>query len=353
MSRRATGRNARRAVLAGLLAVAALNGLLVLAVETTRPEWRDPEFGVKLKLLRARAAEEPDRPLVVLLGSSRAALGFRPDALGEGGETGPVVFNGALAGAGPLLELLVLRRLLDRGIRPAAVLVEVMPPLLNQPEGIPEANRLPLERVCLGDLGVLRRYWPDPDPRLREWFGGRLAAWHTHRFALVSLVHPDLLGWDARQDRWNGLDRHGWLPDPRPRVSREEYERGAEFARREYEPCLRAYRIAPDADRALRELLTTCHREGVSAHLLCMPEGADFARWYPPGALDTFRAYMDGLCREYGLRWTDARTWIGREAFTDSHHLLAAGAEQFSRRFGREVFATGWVDHRVSGGRGR
>src|SRR5947209_4973159 len=41
---------------------------LALVMESWRPELRDPELGRKLALLRARLAEHPDRPLLLMLG---------------------------------------------------------------------------------------------------------------------------------------------------------------------------------------------------------------------------------------------------------------------------------------------
>src|SRR5207245_1345658 len=74
---------------------------------------RDPEFAAKLERLQARRAEAAGRPLVLALGSSRMAFGLDAASLsGDGDGQGALVFNFALLGGGPLLNLVVLQRLL-------------------------------------------------------------------------------------------------------------------------------------------------------------------------------------------------------------------------------------------------
>jgi hypothetical protein len=304
-------------------------------VERWCPEIRDPEYGHKLARLRARAAAEPGCPLVVVLGSSRAALGFRPDALPTG--AGGPVFNLALAGAGPLTELLCLYRLLDEGIHPAGVVVEVMPPLLHQEKPWAETTRLSVERLGRRDLHRLRRHAPHAGRLRRQWFAARLTPWYSHRFGLLSRLAPRWLAWDARQDRWQRLDSAGWMPYPRPAVKAEEIRRALQFARREYTPCFERFHITANADRALRELLAVCRREGIGVRLVTMPESSKFRSWYPPGAGPALATYLGGLSREYGMAWIDARTWVPDEYFVDGHHLLGDGAAVFAERFGREA----------------
>src|SRR5690349_6658622 len=87
-------------------------------IETRRPEFRDPPYWVKHRLLRRRLAEGPSRPvLVVMLGSSRTAFGFNGQALeaplGEALGRRVVVFNLGIYGAGPINQRVFLRRLLD------------------------------------------------------------------------------------------------------------------------------------------------------------------------------------------------------------------------------------------------
>src|SRR5215207_5629846 len=64
--------------------------------EFARPELRDPEYVHKRERLRDRIRENPGRPLVLLLGSSRIAFGVRTELLQVNAApvTGdPMVFN--------------------------------------------------------------------------------------------------------------------------------------------------------------------------------------------------------------------------------------------------------------------
>ena len=78
-----------------------------MAVETRRPEWRDPEFHHRLKRLVKLARWEREqghaRPLVVILGGSRPQMGLSPEHLGLGaGPTDPLVFSLTQSGTVPV-----------------------------------------------------------------------------------------------------------------------------------------------------------------------------------------------------------------------------------------------------------
>src|SRR5262249_15783281 len=72
---------------------------------------RDPEYGRRADHLRQRLAENPGRPLVVVLGSSRIGAGVSPaewEAMRPGTATDPLFFNMAEVGGGPFIPLLTL-----------------------------------------------------------------------------------------------------------------------------------------------------------------------------------------------------------------------------------------------------
>src|SRR5262245_61227406 len=120
MSGRRRTHSPRAALAVGVfLALAATLGMAA-AMETVRPEWRDPEFGRRLASLRDRQPE--GRPLVLFLGTSRTQNAIDPAAMEFPDEPGaPRVFNCGHSAARPLQVLLNLLRVLDAGIRPAAV----------------------------------------------------------------------------------------------------------------------------------------------------------------------------------------------------------------------------------------
>src|SRR5258708_3955324 len=140
----------------------------------SRPEIADPEFGRKLVDLRTAIGRQPGRPVVLMLGSSRVATGFRPDSLprheGYAGRD-PLVFNFAQVGSGPEMAHLSLQRLLDSGIRPDWVLVEFWPPTWGTERSLKEfADQINVG--CLDTEGVrlLARYVTKPRRLWRTWW---------------------------------------------------------------------------------------------------------------------------------------------------------------------------------------
>ena len=107
------------ALASGLLAFAIASAALAMAVETRHREWRDPEFGHRLLLLRERKAEAANRPLVLVVGSSRVQQGIDPAAMGFEDEPGePLVFNFGYRGASPIAAARNVFRVSMRGCGP-------------------------------------------------------------------------------------------------------------------------------------------------------------------------------------------------------------------------------------------
>jgi hypothetical protein len=100
---------------------------------------------------------------------------------------------------------------------------------------------------------------------------------------------------------------------------------------------LRNFRIGVLSDQLLGRLLDDCRRADVPVLLILMPESPAFRAVYPPGAIHQLADYLGRLHREYAVPVLDARTWVGEDGFWDGHHLLPAGAAEFSRRLGREA----------------
>ncbi len=174
---------------------------------------RDPEYGTKTVFLRHLQARSPGRPLVVVLGSSRCSYGIRPDAFlaaERDDPTSPIVFNLALFGSGPLMELLCLNRLLADGIRPDVVLVEYWAPSLEQEDDWAEEKRIDPSRLSWVDVRLLSRYWSDPQGLRRQFEEERLEPFFSYRFAIVSRLAEAWLPVALRRYHpWNSMDAYG------------------------------------------------------------------------------------------------------------------------------------------------
>jgi hypothetical protein len=307
------------------------------------PEMCDPAWTFRLGRLRERLAEAPGRPLVVLLGSSRAANGISPADLGIGDSRGPVVFNFATLGGGPIRELLTLRRLLAHGIQPDWVVVEVFPAFWMD-KGLYEERSPILEADAhLSDLPVLRRLYGCA----WESFSGTLEANLlpiVHYRTEVLLAYTPLLvprtaenaiGW-ARA-HWCTLDPSGWLPIAWQRVYGDQLSSNLAAARRLTRPILDELVVTDNADWAIRALLRECRTRGIRVAFLYLPEHSVLRSWYPPRARALVHGYLAGLCREHGVSTIDARDWLDDDCFQDFSHLHPLGARAFSARFGREA----------------
>ncbi|HEV7224492.1 MAG TPA: hypothetical protein VGN42_17420 [Pirellulales bacterium] len=312
-----------------------------IVMDRIEPALRDPEYGRKLALLKARVAEAPQRPLVLILGSSRAGLGMLPDefAIDDADGHEAMVFNFALTGSGPIRELMALRRLLAAGIRPRQVLVEIHPLLLHGGPGFGELADLDAGRLDWPDVKLLGRYVERPGALQGKWLRARLAPCFGQRFCWLHYLAPSWLAADSPLFIWNQLDLRGGLAIELPREDDDQTERRIADSIREYALAFEEYRITERPDRALRELLVNCRSEGIDAALFLMPERNRFQAAYPPHARREIESYLATLRDDYGCRVLDATQWCGPNDFLDGHHLLAQGARRFSRRFGAYLLA--------------
>lgn len=323
----------------GLLLVVAAQIGLGVAVEMVRPEWRDPEYGHRLRQLRALRDAHPGRPLVVAVGSSRTQMGVSPAAMGfRDGTDSPVVYNFGQAGAGPMRVHLTVSRLLDAGVRPDYLLVEFFPAALAA-DGSAEVQLADhTARLGLADLGRLAPYCDDPAALRRAWVANRVAPWHTYRRVLLSHWRPRWLPPNEQLAyQWDGLDPWGWTPYPAA-VSAADRASGLGRTRREYADRLAGFRVGAVSDRLTRDLLTRCRSAGMSVAFYRMPESPAFRSWYGAGVEAAATAYADSL----GVPVFDAAGGFAEDEFADGHHLLPAGAVRFSRRLAVEHLR-GWV----------
>jgi hypothetical protein len=333
----------RSALLAALLAFVALQAGLAVAMEGWLPELRDPCYVYKAARLRRRITSARPRPLtVVMVGSSRTAFGLKGGAveqrLGEELQTPVALYNFGLIGAGPLRELLTLRRLLADGIRPDLMLVEVHPCLLAG-GGPREVRQLMDGRVFRRELSFLTRHGaPGPELR-RNWWLAEAVPWYAHRFAIVSRTVPTLLPWQLRQDLFWAADNSGSIESPLPPPTPEVRRRALDQARREYYAVLQDFHLGNGPTQAMREILEICKREHIGVALVWVPEGPVFRSWYSPQAEARTRRFLKECNRTYGVPLIDAREWVPEEEFSDSHHLRSPGARRFTERLAREALS--------------
>src|SRR5262249_35084465 len=155
---------------------------LAMSVETIKPEWRDPEYGYRLKQLRQWRLEAPDRPLVVVFGSSRTQMGICPAAMGFPDRPGsPVVYNFGYPAGHPGRAWLQFMRLVDAGAKPDIVLFQLAYLELSGPVSgilVPQSWG---SRMNAGDCERLAALGSVPAARFGEWASARIGSWSESR----------------------------------------------------------------------------------------------------------------------------------------------------------------------------
>ncbi len=318
---------ARLALVWGVGLFLVLNFALVIALETVRPEWRDPEFGHRLRLLQADA----QRPLILAIGTSRTQNAIAPAAMGfPPGRGAPRVFNFGQSAATPLKELLTLRRVRDAGIKPAAVLVELFPPGLAVNSPAEDDFRDRAARLSLKDLRHLAPHTTNPATLRKTWFAARAVPWYTQRQVLMSHARPRWLPWSMRIDfQWDSLDADGFQPVPG--LPPERTAALTALARREYSGAFAGFQPGKVSERAVRELVAVCRHDAIPVAFFIPPISPVFRAAFAPGVLAASDAYLHNLGRELGVAVFPARDDLQESDFMDGHHLLQHGAEAYSR----------------------
>ena len=102
-------------------------------IETRYPQWCDREYEVRRETLNERIAKGPDRPVMLVVGSSRVVVDFMPEILppmwtAEGKQA--IVFNYSHFGAGPNMNMIQVHRALRDGVNPRWVVFELVPGFL-------------------------------------------------------------------------------------------------------------------------------------------------------------------------------------------------------------------------------
>jgi hypothetical protein len=338
--RRRMAARSRSALLWGVATFILSQLALAVAIEDWWPELRDPHHALKEQRLyqRLSASSSPPRT-VVMLGSSRTINALRGQQVEQalsGPDGTPIVFNFGIPGAGPLTELLTLRRLLAHGIKPDLLLVEVLPALLAGQSQTAEVTRMDAGRLWHDDLPLVERYLPNAGLRAGWWQSWPIPC-HSHRFALLSAVSPGLLPLEQRLDWFQAIDDSGWCAPPNPDHSAARRRFATDRAHGEYSHYLDGFRLGGSSPLALRELLELCRQKSIPVVLVLMPEGSEFRSWYSTSTWEQVESHLTQLRRDFGVEVVNAREWLPDEEFADSHHQFPEGASRFSDRLAREV----------------
>jgi hypothetical protein len=319
-----------------------------ISVDQFADEIRDPEYAQLESMLRARAAENPQAPLALFIGSSRVAHGF--DAIQAAGSHDVVVFNFGIPGSGPYFQTVTMQRLREAGIRPDILFVEVLHTFYNAAgprsldHGLLDGARLS-GREAIGLLSYGTRSHSGP---IKRWTKARVLPLCRHqaemRDRLGLGVYP-LDGYSASP--LHPIDSHGYRPRAVPVEDRAKH---TEIAHENYDPFCAAFQLDPAPWKQLTDTIRLAQADGTLVVCVLMPEGSEFRGLY---TLDGERERMKMLERlrdEAGVDVVDARAWLNDAAFFDQHHLLPDGANLFAERFRVDVLESSLrrLDRRIA-----
>jgi hypothetical protein len=336
VSRRAFQKRQRQSLIWYLVGFFAVQLALGVGVERFWTAVRDPDYNEVEQIIRARQMEAPNRPLVLVLGSSRTQLGLEAGRLNESEETNaPLVINAGFGGGGPMLSQVVLRRLLQAHLRPRLVCLEIMPMALSAADGAPiEERRSSQCRYSVLEALRLRRYCVRQSWLWFNWVAGRVLPCARHAAELRDGLRIDLPV--TGRPRESSRDRYGWISPPGPSQPKRDALTRAAFE--EYRPALEQPKLARGPLQAFGDLLALCRREHLATVIFVPPESRLF-RTCNPSAAATQMDVLRDLAQEWNVPLVDARAWIEDAGFFDGHHLHTQGALQFTERFGREVLS--------------
>jgi hypothetical protein len=333
--RRHSLHQARRAICWAVCAFVFLQATAAISVERLLPDARDPEFRTKEVLLKAQLQEAPDRPLILMIGSSRTGLGLKAQEVQLSWDGTPAqMFNFGLSGGGPFLELLTLQRLLTGGIKPALVLIEVLPPVFNDCGNRPlEEVWLQSGRMRLSEIKQLGHYSSDPVRLLRRWGRARLLPWSSLNRTVQGLLDPNFVGIPVGPGL-SHVEPDGWEPHFLNGITAEQRLRYLEIAKEQYHDSMGEFHLARQPVAALHAVLQVCRHNGIPAVLVMMPEGTHFKAFYPARLRERLTAYVVDLSRREQTPLIDASDWLSDEDLWDAHHPLPSGARLFTQRLG-------------------
>jgi hypothetical protein len=322
------------ALVLGVLGFGLLTLGLELAAETVKPEWRDPEYGQRLRAAKKWQRERPNRPLVLVFGSSRSEFGVSPADMGFPDEPGsPLVYNFGYSGAYPLASWLHLVRTFDDGLRPKAVLVELTYAHLRC-DG-PAEEQFPKwgSRLSASDLRHFASYTKDESVFRRELTTARRNPWESRRIPLVSDLLPEWQLRTVRSDhsRWEEMDAYGRAFLRRESITDETRRRFWESVRTNAPGALAPGLPGAMSDRALRDMAAACREHGVAIAFFWAPESPAFRAYYTPPALASLEAYSRTLEHDLGAPVFPPPVHLAEEFFPDGFHLFPDGAAAFSR----------------------
>jgi hypothetical protein len=299
---------------------------------------RHAEFAQRVELLDKLQKRSGERPLCLVVGSSRAERGICPAVL-QGDQRAPLLFNFSFAAAGPISELMYFQRLIDLGVRPKWLLIDVPPLWLHQDDSWNEEAKSLQFRLEWEDLPYLGHLLRDPWEGWLSCLEGRIAPAYAYRFGLLDYFCPSWLPPLERDKPWRQrMDEFGWLRFLPPTVA-DRRERMKEV-KEKLQAGFENYHITEHPKEAIEAMIKVSRANGVEPIVIVMPENSEFRSWYSPDAVAQIKSYLDELREREHVRVQDYRFSLDDQYFTDGQHLHEQGSWAFTHMLNQTLLQT-------------
>lgn len=304
-----------------------------------RQDWRDPAFEARLRILEQETRAKGEKSRIVLaIGSSLTLSGVEARRLEAELETRTgqrwSACNLGHPGATPFTQLLFIRRLLERGIKPDLVLLEFFPPHLGGSADLPDLAYWSTPLLSRRDLRLLKRYGGAPD---RSWWEVNLIPAFGHRHSLVKRFAAFLVPPSDRDYVYGTLASGGWLRTHEPPAEKRRAAR--DRPRQVFGDRLAHFGPGQRHMDALHEALALLKANGIQCLLVWMPEGPAMQALYSGETEMTLTTLSGDLQGRFGIPLLRTRDWMSEDCFVDSYHLSARGARLFTDRLAQGIAA--------------
>ncbi len=326
-------RRGRAVVRWTIVAYVAIQLAFVALVDVRVPEILDSEYRARIDLLEKQVQQHPERPVLLVLGSSHFGGGFEPSRLPElptGTGELAIPFNFSHLAGGARSELVQLNRVLRKGIQPRWVIVEFCPAVMHH-------EAISVQYAGAADLPLLMRH-DNPVKVGGIFLRSRLNPFFNTRMEVLEEIAPAFVTHYGSRDRVSllalGDDKHWSRPDF---MEEDRKKRNLQVSIDTKVERLGNIVIDPKIEGALRETIATCRQRGIQVVLVIPPEHSRIRAIYSAATRRTIDELCAKLRAETGVAIVDTWAWMDDVVFYDGEHLLPEGAKIFTERLGREV----------------
>ena len=260
-------------------------------------------------------------------------MGISPQAMNwPDGPTDPLVYNFGYRGATPLWTWLLLMRLLDCGIKPDFVLVELALAECVNPCPAEQQIKEWTGRLSLADIRRLRPYVENEWQLPSDWLAERLSALSVFSEGIRSDLRPK---WQQHRTRanytWEIMDEYGYVPYPSNQVTATDRHRLMHEAFRIHRRSIAGAPVSEVVRQVHRDLAARCYAEGIVVAFTWAPESRKYQDAFGPCRTETVAEYTRFFAAELKAPVFAAPDCLVEEDFADGYHLLPSGAARYSR----------------------